>query len=255
MLKRIAVVSEDAKLVKAAQKALDGREDILLSAVAPGETSPCPVSGVLAPATQVQHALPVLAQATGEHEALFTLVALAVDAREGHAAGSCTRLCDHAVRLATAMKLTQDEINTIERGALLHDVGKLRVSNEVLMKKSLLSYDEWLELQAHTTKGAVLLREFGFEEPLLEIVHRHHEAWDGDGYPGHLEREAIPLFARIMKICDVFTAMTSPRHYRPGIPSIQDALDHLAAERGKHFDPELIDIFLEHNIGRPWPSA
>lgn len=183
---------------------------------------------------------------------LLRLLAEAVDAREGHKTGSCARLSDHAVRMGQALDLSDDEIDALEWGALLHDIGKLRVSNDALMKKSVLSYDEWLDLQAHTTKGAELLRELGIGEQVLEIVEGHHECFDGDGYPHHKERDQIPLLARIMKICDVFTAMTSPRHYRPDVPSIDDALEYLKAERAKHFDPDLIDVFIEKEIGRPW---
>ncbi len=248
MIKRILVVGDDKKLMKAAEKAAESLPDAALTAdpAAPG------ITGALASAAHAEDGLTALVGAAREHEALFGLLAEAIDSREGHPSGSCARLCDHAVRLGQAMGIAGDELAALERGALLHDIGKVRVSNDVLMKKSVLSYDEWLELQAHTTKGADLLREAGFEEAVLEIVQSHHECFDGDGYPNRLEGEAIPLPARIMKICDVFTAMTSPRHYRPGVPTIDEALAHLREERGKHFDPAIIDVFLEQEIGRPW---
>jgi len=249
MLKRIVVVAEDKKLLKAAEKAVANHDDVVLSTDTAATHG---VVGVLGSAASAADALGVLASAAREHDALFKLLAEAIDAREGHKGGSCLRLADHAVRLGKAIGLSGDELVSLERGALLHDIGKIVLSNEVLMKKSVLSYDEWLDLQAHTTKGMELLRDLGFEQPVLDIVHFHHECFDGDGYPKHLEGEGIPLLARIMKICDVFTAMTSPRHYRPGVPTIDDGVEQLRAERGKHFDPALVDAFLAHEIGRPW---
>ena len=248
MINRILVVGDDKKLVKAAEKAAAERDDVSITtdAAAPG------ITGALAGTASVAEALAALAGAAREHNTLLALLAEAIDAREGHPQGSCARLCDHAVRLGRALGLDSAALAALERGALLHDIGKARVSNDVLMKKSVLSYDEWLELQAHTTKGAELLRAAGFEEAVVEIVQSHHECFDGDGYPGRIEGDAIPQLARIMKICDVFTAMTSPRHYRPGVPTIDEALAHLRDERGKHFDPEIIDVFLEQEIGRAW---
>jgi putative two-component system response regulator len=83
-----------------------------------------------------------------------------------------------------------------------------------------------------------------------EVILTHHECYDGTGYPKGLEKDAIPRLGRIMKILDVYCAMTSPRHYREGHATHEEAVEHLKSERGKHFDPELIDVFLEKDIGR-----
>lgn len=248
MIDRILVVGDDKKLLKAAEKAATDRVNVAIT-VDPGAPG---ITGALAGAANAEAAIEALAGAAREHHALFRFVAEAIDAREGHPHGSCARLCDHAVRLGQALGLPAEDLASLERGALLHDLGKIRVSNDVLMKKSVLSYDEWLELQSHTTKGRELLAAAGFEQAVLDIVQSHHECYDGVGYPGGLERDAIPRLARIMKVCDVFTAMTSPRHYRPGVPTIDEAIAHLRDERGKHFDPEIIDAFLDNAIGRPW---
>lgn len=252
MLKRVLYVGEEKKHVKALEKAASAHPNLHVEQCAQGRPG---TIGVLAAPGDFETAVSALAHAAHEHDTLFALLAESIDAREGNVRGSCARLCDHALRLGKALKLSHDDLQALERGALLHDIGKLRVSNDVLLKKSLLTYDEWIELRAHTTKGAEILRELGFEQPVIDIVQYHHEAWDGDGYPEHKEQDAIPLLARIMKLCDVFTAMTSPRHYRPGIPSIEEALNHVKEERGKHFDPALVDAFLEYNIGQPWPTA
>lgn len=177
------------------------------------------------------------------------LLAEAIDCRESFRPGSSQRVVEHATRFAQVLGLRSDEQITLERGALLRDIGKLKIPNEVLLKNGLLDYDEWNLIQAHTHIGADLVKNLDGFEDIENIVRRHHETWDGDGYPDKLEKEAIPFAARIIKIVDVYCAMTSPRPYREGMATKQQALDHLQNERGKHFDPELVDIFLENDLG------
>lgn len=179
-----------------------------------------------------------------QQQQLLLLVSEAVDAREGLPSSSGPRLLQFATRFAQALQLSPDEQSQLERGALLHDIGKLRVSNDVLLKKSVLDYDEWVSLQRHTIYGAELLVEIKLHTDLVEIVRSHHENYDGTGYPDELERENIPRLARAMKILDVYCAMTAPRHYRRNTHTHESVLEHLRSERGKHFDPELLDIFL-----------
>jgi len=187
-------------------------------------------------------------------EAHLILLAEAVDSREGLAQGSSERMRDHATRFAAALGLSADEQSALERGALLHDVGKILLNNEVLLKKAVLSYDDWLLLQAHTSMGADLLQEHGLHGDVLEIVRYHHECWTGEGYPERLEKKDIPRLARIMKLIDVYCSMTSPRHYRSGHASHEAAVEHLNAERGERFDPELVDVFLKAEVGQPFAA-
>jgi len=252
MLKRIAAIDAAAKDVAALKKAAGKAEGLVVATLTAGEPVPAGISAVLAGAEAGKTGIELALRAAREHAALLGLLAEAIDAREGHKSGSCARLHDHVARFTVALGLSEDERASAERGALLHDIGKVRVSNDTLLKKSVLTYDEWIDLQGHTTKGADLLEALGFEAAVVEIARSHHECFDGDGYPQHLERDAIPLLARILKICDVFTAMTSPRHYRSTVTSIEDGIEHLKSERGKHFDPELVDAFIEHKIGTPW---
>jgi len=251
MLKRVAVVGTESvsqELSKAATSL-----GVLLAPVADSGTLPPGSGATMAPAERASLAI-VAAQAQA-HDSLLVLLAEAVDSREGLVKGSCERLCDHATRFAQALGLSEDEQFALERGALLHDVGKILLSNEVLLKKAVLDYDDWLLLQAHTTMGADLLAEHQIHGDVVDIVRYHHECWNGEGYPKNLEKGAIPRLARIMKVLDVYCSMTSPRHYRSGHASHQDAVAHLKEEQGERFDPELVDVFLKSDIGRPFDWA
>jgi putative two-component system response regulator len=176
------------------------------------------------------------------------LLADAIDSREQFNPGSSMRVLHHGARFAEALGLNIDDRIMLERGALLRDVGKLRVPNDVLLKHSLLTYDEWRLLQAHTVFGAELAESvpgLGFIAP---ISRHHHENFDGTGYPEGLEGGDIPLLARVVKIIDVYCAMTSPRVYRTTVSTREEAFEHLTEEREKHFDPELVDLFIAQNV-------
>jgi putative nucleotidyltransferase with HDIG domain len=251
MLKRIAVVADgdlDPKLSRAAASA-----GIQLKAMAADAPLPPGAGALLAPVSTAS--LAAAGAQAAAHDALLVLLAEAVDSREGLVKGSSERIRDHATRFAKALKLSEDEQYALERGALLHDIGKILLTNDVLMKKAVLSYDDWLLLQAHTTMGADLLAEYQIHGDILEIVRYHHECWNGEGYPERLEKKAIPLLARIMKILDVYCSMTSPRHYRSSHATHEAAVDHLKTERGERFDPELIDVFLKAEVGQPFKGV
>ncbi len=251
MLKRIAVVADgdlDPKLSKAAAKAGIQMKPMTADAPIP------PGSGaLLAPLTLTS--LSAAGVQAAAHDVLMVLLAEAVDSREGLVKGSSERIRDHATRFAKALKLSEDEQYALERGALLHDIGKILLTNEVLMKKAVLSYDDWILLQAHTTMGADLLKEHKIHDDILDIVRYHHECWNGEGYPERLEKKDIPLLARIMKILDVYCSMTSPRHYRSTHASHEAAVDHLKTERGERFDPELVDVFLKAEVGQTFQGV
>jgi len=251
MLKRIAVIGAavaDGKLAKAAADA-----DVQLKPMAPEDALPPGAGAVLGPLDAPS--LKVAAALAGTQEGLLRIIAEAVDSREGLAKGSSARLCEHATRFAQALGLSEDEQFALERGALLHDVGKILIGNDVLMKKAVLNYDDWLLLQAHTTMGADLLLEYGCHTDVADIVRYHHECWNGEGYPERLEKKAIPQAALIMKILDVYCSMTSPRHYRSTHASHEDAVAHLRAEQGERFCPELVDVFLNESIGQPFSGG
>ena len=251
MLTRIAVVGEDEALVKALQTLGEGQATDVVP-VAVGAAVPAGATAAAGSAGNEAELLRVAQAIGGAQESLLQLLSDAVDSREGIKAGSGRRLQAHAARMAQALGLSASEQHTLERGALLHDIGKIRISNEVLLKKSVLDYDEWLLLQQHTDLGADLLESAGICTDVVDIVRYHHECWDGDGYPHKLEGENIPYLARIMKLLDVYCAMTSPRHYRSTFANHEQAAEYLQNERGKHYEAALVDAFLANDIGQPW---
>jgi len=149
--------------------------------------------------------------------------------------------------LAEATGLPSSVCFMIERAAPLHDVGKIGVADEILLKPGKLTTDEFIQMQAHTRIGESLLDDHDslMVQMAATIAASHHERWDGTGYPEGLRGESIPIEGRITAICDVFDALTSLRPYKSPW-SVQDAVEHLVAESGKHFDPALVDIFVQH---------
>jgi CHASE2 domain-containing sensor protein len=152
------------------------------------------------------------------------------------------RLCE---RLALALGMTAPQAETLRHASLLHDVGKIAVPDAILTEPGPLTDEEWVVMRGHAAAGAAMLA--GSRAPVMrmaeEIALSHHERWDGSGYPAGLAGEAIPLTGRICAVCDVFDALRSRRPYKEPWP-LQDALDELARERGRHFDPMVLDAFL-----------
>lgn len=247
MLTRILIAGDRAPWEAALADGLfDGEAE--LCALPPDGHAPPGAAALIAGDTAPGPVLRAATELAREHHGTLALLAEAIDSREGLPPGTTTRLVAHADRFARALGLDAGDRLALERGAHLHDIGKLRISNDLLLKKSVLDYDDFLNLQAHTTLGAELLASAGIYLDACEIVRSHHECWDGTGYPERLEGEAIPVLARAMKILDVYCAMTSPRGYREGVATPEEGLAHLREERGKHFDPELVDVFLNENV-------
>jgi response regulator RpfG family c-di-GMP phosphodiesterase len=148
-------------------------------------------------------------------------------------------------RLGAAAGLTPPEAETLRHAAVLHDVGKIGVPDRVLLKPGELDAEEWAVMRTHAEIGASMLS--GSHSPLVqlgeEIARTHHERWDGTGYPAGLRGEEIPLAGRICAICDVFDALRSHRPYKESWP-FEEAVAEIAAQRGRHFDPRLVDLFL-----------
>jgi response regulator RpfG family c-di-GMP phosphodiesterase len=250
MLKRIAVVGDDDNFLNTLRKSVEGK-DVQLEAVQASSPLPLGTAGLIVAPEQAKHAVR-LATAVGEaQKQMLSLLADAIDCREGIPAGSGERIREHASRFARVLKLDPGEQLALEIAAYLRAIGKTRISNDVLLKKSVLDYDEWLTLKQHTTLGAGLLDQMGMEKVMTDIVRFHQECYDGTGYPEGRHKDEIPYLARALKICVTYCAMTSPRHYRARTASHDDALQELRDERGKHFDPTLIDAFLEGEVAQP----
>jgi CHASE2 domain-containing sensor protein len=153
-----------------------------------------------------------------------------------------SRMCE---RLGLELGMTATEAETLRNASLLHDVGKIAVPDAVLLQPSALSDADRETMRLHTTVGAELLSGASSEVMRMaeEIARTHHERWDGEGYPAGLAGEAIPLRGRICAVCDVFDALLSDRPYKEPWP-LPEALEQLRRDRGRHFDPAVVDAFL-----------
>lgn len=177
-----------------------------------------------------------------QQRAIETL-AEAIDTKDGTSAGHLQRVKKHARLLAEALGCQEPDIRTLELAAVLHDVGKVGVPDYILRKPSRLTQHEFSAIASHATIGAEIISRAKFPQPVEQIVLAHHEHWDGTGYPRSLKGEAIPLLARILTVVDCFNALLTDRPYREAM-SIEQAVEVLREERGKIFDPRVVDAFL-----------
>jgi putative nucleotidyltransferase with HDIG domain len=151
------------------------------------------------------------------------------------------------LKIADIMGVNHQEREKIRRGAMLHDIGKVGISDEILRKPGPLTQEDWEQMRKHPLLAVDLLEPVDFLKDSLDIPLYHHEKWDGTGYPYGLKGEAIPLSARIFAVADVFDALITPRPYRQAWTKEQ-ALQYLDQNRGKHFDPEIVDLFFKHFV-------
>jgi putative nucleotidyltransferase with HDIG domain len=166
-----------------------------------------------------------------------------IEAKDRYTLGHCARVADYACRIAERAGLTERDLVWFRMGAFLHDVGKTEVPEEILNKPGRLTDEERAIMERHTVIGDEMLAPVEFPWDIRPMVRSHHERWDGRGYPDGLGGEDIPRSARIMRIADVFDALTTARSYRrPLTPD--EALEIMQDDAGS-FDPELFDIFLE----------
>jgi putative two-component system response regulator len=179
---------------------------------------------------------------------VLVALASAVDAKDPATEHHCGRVAERALQLARLAGLDQAEVEAIGYGAVLHDVGKIGVREDVLRKPGVLTDEERAEMQRHPLIGAEILRPLRLGRWVSPIVRAHHERWDGRGYPDGLRGDDIPIGARIVGIVDAYDAMTHDRPYRAGM-SDDEALEELRRNRGAQFDPELTDLFVA-NLGR-----
>ena len=169
-------------------------------------------------------------------------LASALDARDPYTAGHSRRVSEYACSIARAMNLPQTELEIIRIGALLHDLGKIGISDSLLLKPGKLTADEIAALREHPVIGRRILEGVQGFQSYLDIVELHHENWDGTGYPHGLQGERTPLSARIVKVADAYDAMTSNRVYRPGMTHAQ-ALEVFREISGSQIDPAVMAAF------------
>lgn len=177
-----------------------------------------------------------------------TLEALvnALDARDQETKGHSLRVQRYMLDIAREFGVREGtkEWVDMQRGSLLHDVGKIGVSDSILLKPGKLTDEEWGDMRKHPEIGFNMLRQVKFLEGAAEIILAHHERWDGKGYPYGLREEEVPLGARIFMVCDTFDSMTSDRPYRKAL-STQQALSEILKYSGSQFDPRVVEAFLD----------
>ena len=151
------------------------------------------------------------------------------------------------MRIATYLGFSEERLESLAFGALLHDIGKIGIKDEVLQKPGALSPEEYQYIQEHPLIGVKILEGIDFFKDKIPMIRNHHEHFDGSGYPDGLIGETIPLEARIIAVSDAFDAMTSLRPHRRALP-LEDVLGELKKGKGKQFDPKILDIFLREKI-------
>jgi HD-GYP domain-containing protein (c-di-GMP phosphodiesterase class II) len=175
-----------------------------------------------------------------------------IDAAAPHTRGRSLRIARYSVRIAKAMGVAAEKLADIELGAMLHDLGRYAILNDVVQTPRALDAGERALVQTHPTIGWELLHGIPGLEAAAEIVYSHHERPDGKGYPRQLAGDRIPEGARIVMVCAAYDAMTEERPYRHGLPP-HAACEELRRHSGSQFFPEVVDAFVRlHDSGRLW---
>jgi two-component system response regulator RpfG len=179
-----------------------------------------------------------------EKETLLRL-ARAGEFRDEETGYHLIRMSRYSRLIANALGLERDEAETVELAAPLHDIGKIGIPDQILLKPSPLEDGEWQVMRRHPVIGHEILKGSASKYVRMGalIALGHHEKYDGSGYPNGLVGDHIPLCARIVTVADVYDALTSVRPYKPAWPSEQ-AFDYLRSQSGRHFDPRMVEAFL-----------
>jgi len=175
------------------------------------------------------------------HMRTIEALALAIEAKDHTTHTHLQRVRTYAVAVATQLNLSEDEIEALRAAALLHDIGKLAVPEQIINKPGKLTPEEFEKMKVHPLVGAEILERVAFPYPVAPIVRSHHERWDGSGYPEGLRGEEIPIGARILAAVDCLDALASHRQYRQALP-LAESMAKVKEMSGKWFDPQVVDI-------------
>jgi PAS domain S-box-containing protein len=190
--------------------------------------------------TDLQHSNIELRQA---YETTIEGWSAALDLRDKETEGHTQRVTELALRLGRQLGFSNEALIQMRRGALLHDIGKMGVPDQILLKPGKLTDEEFAIMQKHPGFAYDLLSPISYLRPALDIPYCHHEKWDGTGYPRGLKGEQIPLAARLFAVVDVWDALCSDRPYRQGWP-LEKVRTHIRGLAGSHFDPQAVDAFM-----------
>jgi len=157
------------------------------------------------------------------------------------------RMSQYSKILALALGIPELHAEQLRQAAPMHDIGKIGIPDAILLKPGKLTFEEFEQMKQHTVIGAQILAKSS--SPLLQLAHQlaieHHEKWDGTGYPNGLKGEEISIEGRIVAVADVFDALTSKRPYKDAW-GVEETIEHIKQQSGKHFDPQLVDLFIEN---------
>jgi HD-GYP domain-containing protein (c-di-GMP phosphodiesterase class II) len=176
---------------------------------------------------------------------LQTVASLArtIEAKDPYTGGHTERVSDYALMIARELHFSTEELRAVETGGVIHDIGKIGVRDEILLKPGRLNAEEWAEMRRHPEISSYILGELGLPEIAKDMARSHHERFDGDGYPDGLVGEAIPLAARVLSVADTLDAMTSDRPYRSR-RRFDEALEELRRNAGSQFCPRVVAALL-----------
>ena len=168
----------------------------------------------------------------------------ALELRDQETEGHSKRVTEMTLLICKQMGMSDEQLLQAKRGALLHDIGKMGIPDSILLKPGKLSDEEWVIMRMHPTYAHDLLNKIEFLRPALDIPWRHHEKWDGTGYPHGLKGEEIPLQARIFAAVDIWDALRSDRPYRKAMP-VAEVREYMLSIAGSHLDAEVVSLFIE----------
>jgi putative nucleotidyltransferase with HDIG domain len=198
---------------------------------------------MVCPLLLARYAWKLYLDATRYRENLLTAFVSSMEARDPYTQGHSQRVGEYAKRIAQQMRLSAQQMDSIREGALLHDIGKIGISDLILHKPSWLTREEREIIQQHPVIGVDIVGQVGLSDEVLEMIRSHHERFDGKGYPdGRLAGE-LRLSTRILSVADAYDAMTSDRPYRNGI-TLAQAREELQRGKGTQFDPDVVEAML-----------
>lgn len=174
-------------------------------------------------------------------------LALAIEAKDRTTHTHLQRVRTYAVAMARELNLGEEQVEALRAAALLHDIGKLAVPEQIINKPGRLTPEEFEKMKVHPIVGAEILERVAFPYPVAPIVRSHHERWDGSGYPEGLSGEQIPIGARILATVDCLDALASDRQYRPALP-LAEAMEKVKEKSGSWFDPKVVDVLERHYV-------
>lgn len=202
-----------------------------------------------------------LAQLESAYHAALTALANGIEMRDRYTRGHVERVTEYSLAIAGQLGWNDHRLDALRYGAILHDIGKIFISEDILTKPGPLTLDERRLMAHHPKNGAEMIGHIPYLAIAIPVIHSHHERWDGAGYPAGLRGEAIPLEARIVAIADSFDAITTDRPYHRA-SSLVDGFAEIHRCRGSRYDPSVVDLFAEvfqsghvHAIATSWESV